>query len=327
MKPGQTVEHEFPYVPTEAGVLRGRFEITHDRFPDDDRYLFAISVAPQIKVLLVNGNPTSDPFQNEALYLRTALTSTTPPEKSPAAKAPRRRRGRRRPRMQRLLQVVETTEPAVNPESLRDASVVILANCGRLNQQQFAWLRDYVHDGGGLMIFPGDRVNPGVYNSQLLLIPGPTKQKFLAVTMGAPLGDRRRSTRSAGWSWSTTRIPCCGCSTTPRPAILPRPISIVASRLTLDCVVRRRLAVGELLARGARPGRREIRRRPGSLGGVSRHGRMVQPAAETGVCAVGLADGQPCEAKGRVGRPRGAFCRKDWRKSPSPPLGAPSPPR
>ena len=201
LKPGQTVAHEFPYVPSEAGVLRGRFEITHDRFPDDDRYLFAISVAPQIKVLLVNGNPTSDPFQNEALYLRTALTSTTPPEKSPAAKAPRAGDAADAARqMQRLLQVVETPEGAVNPESLRDAGVVILANCGGLNQQQFAWLRDYVHDGGGLMIFPGDRVNPGVYNSQLLLIPGPTKQKFLAVTMGAPLGDGGGSTSFAGWS-------------------------------------------------------------------------------------------------------------------------------
>ena len=196
MKPGQTVEHEFPYVPGEAGVLRGRFEITHDRFPDDDRYLFAISVAPQIKVLLVNGNPTPDPFQNEALYLRTALTSTTTPEKSPAAKPPRAGDAAAAAReMQRLLQVVEMTEPAVNPESLRDASVVILANCGGLNQQQFAWLRDYVHDGGGLMIFPGDRVNPGVYNSQLLLIPGPAKQKFVAVTMGAPLGDVREVRR------------------------------------------------------------------------------------------------------------------------------------
>ena len=200
MKPGQTIEHEFPYVPSEAGVLRGRFEITHDRFPDDDRYLFAISVAPQIKVLLVNGNPAADPFQNESLYLRAALTSTAPEEKSAAegaapaaAKASREADAAAAAReMQRSLQVVETTEPALNPESLRDASVVILANCGRLNPQQFAWLRDYVHDGGGLAIFPGDRVDANVYNSQLLLIPGPTKQKFVAVSMGAAVGDAQR---------------------------------------------------------------------------------------------------------------------------------------
>ncbi len=199
LKPGQTVEHEFPFVPTESGVLRGRFEITEDRFPDDDRYQFAISVAPQIKVLLVNGNPTPDPFQNEALFLRTALSSTTPQdnkateEASFPTNAPAESNAATLAReMQRSLQVIEIPESGLNLESLRDAGAVILANCGSLNPQQFGWLRDYVHDGGGLALFPGDRVNHDVYNSQLFLIPGPTKQKFVAVTMGAAVGDAQK---------------------------------------------------------------------------------------------------------------------------------------
>jgi hypothetical protein len=186
MKAGQTVEHEFVYVPSEAGVLRGRFEITHDRFPDDDRYLFVLSVVPQIKVLLVNGNPTSDPFENEALYLRTALSSTAPRDKPLTGAAAMAKQ------IQQSLQVVEINEPALNAESLRDASVVILANCGSLHAQQFTWLQDYVRDGGGLMIFPGARVNPDVYNAQFFCIPGPAKQKFVPVTLGAAQGDAEK---------------------------------------------------------------------------------------------------------------------------------------
>ena len=72
-------------------------------------------------------------------------------------------------------------------------SVVILANCGSLHGQHFAWLRDYVRDGGGLLIFPGARVNPDVYNSQFFCIPGPTKQKFVAVTLGAAQGDLQKA--------------------------------------------------------------------------------------------------------------------------------------
>jgi hypothetical protein len=183
IKAGQTVEHEFVYLPGEPGVLRGRFEITHDRFPDDDRYLFVLPVAPPMKVLLLNGNPAADPFENEALYLRTALTSTVPRDKPAAGAASLARQ------IQQSLQVVEIPEPALNAESLRDASAVILADCGRLNGQQFAWLQDFVRDGGGLVIFPGVRVNPDVYNTQFFRLPGPAKQKFVAATLGAAQGD------------------------------------------------------------------------------------------------------------------------------------------
>ena len=201
MKAGQTVEHEFSYVPSEAGVLRGRFEITHDRFPDDDRYLFVLSVAPQIKVLLVNGNPTADPFENEALYLRTALSSTASRDK-PAAVAEgqsahaccgeslacRRRGGQhqgasaiasggRDQRAGRESRIASRGERG-HPGELR-----------ALHAQQFAWLQSYVREGGGLIIFPGARVNPDSYNSQFFLIPGPTKQKFVAATLGAAQGD------------------------------------------------------------------------------------------------------------------------------------------
>jgi hypothetical protein len=195
LKPGQKVEHVFPYVPTETGVLRGRFEITHDRFPDDDRYQFIISPSPQIKVLLVNGNQSPDPFQNESLYLRTALTATASREgprgaaKTAAANSPALKAMSAAREMQRQIQVVEINEWNVSPASLADANAVILANCGQLNQQHFTWLRDYVRDGGGLLIFPGDRVNADAYNNQFFKISWESKQKFMGVKMGYPRGD------------------------------------------------------------------------------------------------------------------------------------------
>ena len=56
-----------------------------------------------------------------------------------------------------MLDVQEIPEPQLNPEVLREAGVVILSNCGGLNGQHFAWLRDFVAAGGGLIVFPGDR--------------------------------------------------------------------------------------------------------------------------------------------------------------------------
>ena len=49
-----------------------------DAFPDDDRYQFTLHVEPKLKVLIVNGSPNPDPFENETLYLRAALSAERP---------------------------------------------------------------------------------------------------------------------------------------------------------------------------------------------------------------------------------------------------------
>jgi hypothetical protein len=187
LKPGETVVRKMAYVPTEPGVHRGRFEITGktpDRFPDDDRYLFTLAVSPRLRVVVVNGNPAADPLETESLYLRAALTTTAEggEQKKPAA-------GGLAPEFLQSLEVQEVTEQELNPEVLRDASVVVLANCGGLNGGHFEWLRQFVAGGGGLLIFPGDRVNPDIYNNQLFPVPGPQGERLTGVTLKPPEGD------------------------------------------------------------------------------------------------------------------------------------------
>jgi hypothetical protein len=80
LPPGAAATKEVIYTPSEPGVLRGRFEIPADHFPDDDSFLFALDVVQQVRVVVVNGYPADDPFQNEALYVRTALSSVTDPD-------------------------------------------------------------------------------------------------------------------------------------------------------------------------------------------------------------------------------------------------------
>src|SRR4029077_14945580 len=91
LKPNEAVTRKMaPFIPAEAGVLRGRFEVapTHgtDAFPDDDRYQFTLQVEPKLKVLVVNGAPNPDPFEDETLYLRAALSAerSTGPGGAPA---------------------------------------------------------------------------------------------------------------------------------------------------------------------------------------------------------------------------------------------------
>ena len=213
LKPGEATNTPFLFVPTEPGTLKGRFEIAGDRFPNDDAFLFTLFVEPQVRVVIVNGNPTKnpkDPFENEALYLQTAFTATEPDEVGQASSLPGQNptdakksgQGGNLPhdklteadrRFVKSLDVVELNENQVNADALKDASVVILANCGTLNDQQCGFLRDHVSRGGGLMVLPGDKVNHDQYNKKLFAIPGTTDQFITTAQLTPAEGDVEKS--------------------------------------------------------------------------------------------------------------------------------------
>lgn len=192
LKPGETIARPVDYLPREPGLHRGRFEITGksaDRFSEDDRFLFTFSVEPRVKVVLVHNNPTASADMNEGFYLQSALTSRAEAfaDDNPVS-------GGRKPpviakSIQRSFDVREVAESALNPEMLRDAGVVVLANCGALNAQQFDWLRHFVRDGGGLLIFPGDKVVPDTYNKSFFPVPGPQGESLTAARLGPAEGD------------------------------------------------------------------------------------------------------------------------------------------
>jgi hypothetical protein len=183
VKPGEALTRTVVYTPAEPGLKRGRFEVTGkaaDAFPDDDRFLFTLSVQPRVKVVLVNGNASDDPLVDEARYLATALASRPEAQAKDDAKARE---------IQRSLDVAELPQPALTPDALRDASVVILANCGALTDVQFASLRAFVRDGGGLLTFPGDKVSEAVYNARFFPVPGPRGEALTEAKLTAPVGD------------------------------------------------------------------------------------------------------------------------------------------
>jgi hypothetical protein len=188
LKPNEAVTRKMaPYVPAEAGFLHGRFEVSPtraaDAFPDDDRYQFTLHVEPRLNVLTVNGAPNADPFENETLYLRAALSAERPAAKLDSPDA-----------TQELAQAPHVTG---EPESawagldearlkakLDECAVVILANAGTLHMVSgfaYAALRSYVQDGGGLIILSGDKADPNVYNTTFFPTPAPVKHRMVPV--------------------------------------------------------------------------------------------------------------------------------------------------
>ncbi|MCG3125971.1 MAG: hypothetical protein CHACPFDD_00799 [Phycisphaerae bacterium] len=110
-----------------------------DRYPEDDARRIGVSVGDALHVLLVNGQPSIDPYDDEVFTLRSALA---PP--GPFASGLR----------------VETIEPAdIESADLNAADCVFLCNVGALNDVQVELLRRAVLGGRGLVIFLGDGVS------------------------------------------------------------------------------------------------------------------------------------------------------------------------
>ncbi len=143
----QKTSVEFSIKPDNVGVGALRVELAPDGLPIDDVRYLAVDVAAACRALVVNGEPSPDPFDDEVLFLTTAL----------------------RPRGE----IFSGIEPVVIDEAeLADADLgeyhaVILANVYRLSESAVDALECFADKGGGVVFFVGDQVDPGLYNASL----------------------------------------------------------------------------------------------------------------------------------------------------------------
>ena len=126
------------------GAHTGEVRLTGDDFEDDNSYFFTVEVLPKIRVLTVNGEASDNWFDDEGHWFSLAVAS--------AAESPFE---------------LETLSPDdVTDAALQRNDVVVLLNVGSLDNQQTSIIVDYVKNGGALLIAPGDRVNPDLFNGQ-----------------------------------------------------------------------------------------------------------------------------------------------------------------
>lgn len=122
-------------------------ELPADGLAADNRRFLALEVAPSIRVMVVNGEPSPDVVLDEAALLSTALR----PEGDVFSGN----------------EIVSVDEAQLTANPLDGFHVVILANVFRLGEESAAALEQFVRGGGGLLIFLGDQVEPAAYNEQL----------------------------------------------------------------------------------------------------------------------------------------------------------------
>lgn len=148
-----------------------------DALKADNVFLASIPVRDKVPVLLVNGDPSSEPLKGETDFAEIALQPYS------AGKV-------------ELADLITTR--VIKPEeldgkNLAESAVAIVANVRRLNDPQLRALEEFVKNGGGLLLFTGNRVDPGWWNSMLFN----EGQGLLPLPLGALAGELKENSRSA----------------------------------------------------------------------------------------------------------------------------------
>jgi hypothetical protein len=150
--PGESGQVVFSHVFTVPGSHVIEVYADADALKADNFKRYSIPVWDKLPVLLVSGDTNPEPLQAETAFLQIALQ----PFVSAAVT------------LSDLIIARVITPDKLTAQELTEHRVVVLANVPQLSDQQVKTLEDFVSRGGGLLVFPGDRINQDWYNTKLL---------------------------------------------------------------------------------------------------------------------------------------------------------------
>lgn len=155
--PDEQLTVPFRIAAPPAGLHWGEVRLDGDGFAEDDRFYYALRTVTPVHVLLVDGDPGTSLFDSEIFYLLQALQ-------------PRGVLGRP------LFYPKPIPWEGLEQERLSDYQVIALCNVEALTVQVRQRLYQFVVEGGGLLFFAGNRIDPVRYNamfyrSDTLLLP------------------------------------------------------------------------------------------------------------------------------------------------------------
>lgn len=144
---GESVEVPIEVTFPAEGAAAVSVELSPDALPVDNARTLAVSVARALRVLVVNGAPAADPYQDEVYLLSVAIRPEGPQFSGN--------------------EVTVVGESELETADLAAYHLVMLANVYRLTEETAARLEHFAAAGGGVAVFLGDQVDPEIYNRVL----------------------------------------------------------------------------------------------------------------------------------------------------------------
>jgi hypothetical protein len=149
LPPGGEKAAVFSYVFDRGGDHTIRARTEGDALEIDNQRFLALKVRPAIKVLCIDGRPSTEPYRGAAGHLATALAPQgNLPERGP-------------------VEVDVAGESALGDRDLRRYDCVFLCEVPQLSADDARVLDIYLKNGGSLAIFLGDGVSADRYNREL----------------------------------------------------------------------------------------------------------------------------------------------------------------
>lgn len=141
-------------------------EIDPDELPTDNKRHICFDVVPNIKVLVIDGEPKEASFESESDYLMAALGYTP----------------------QGLIKTTKVNIGELSPSvRFKDFDVVFLANLQSFDSEnRFSELETFLNKGGGVFISLGNKISHEYYNEEFNKTG---KEIFPGEIIGLPIGN------------------------------------------------------------------------------------------------------------------------------------------
>jgi Aerotolerance regulator N-terminal len=151
-----------------------------DGLPLDDRRYVRATLRDEVRVLLVDGDPRTVRRDDELFYVEAALR---PGDREDSGTSVRTITAEELAGITRI----QNKPPTID---LNDFDVVVLANVAALPAERVAALAEWVRAGGGILVAPGDRVDPTAYDKTMLPLMPQSLRDPIDTTWGASQEDK-----------------------------------------------------------------------------------------------------------------------------------------
>jgi hypothetical protein len=144
IEPWGSASLELTVTPKNAGFVKGYVELERDAIEQDNRRYFTMYVPDRINISFVSPSQTDIRFPLIALTARSTESQRS------------------------LINIQQITPAKLLQLDFNKLDVLVLSNVTSFNQTEADRIKDFVRQGGGVIIFPGSDIDISNYNTFLL---------------------------------------------------------------------------------------------------------------------------------------------------------------
>ena len=180
--PGERkTKHFLAALPPGVRAADASVSLSSDGLTIDDRRWVRASLRDRVRVLLVDGDPRTVRHDDEVFYLEAALRPGDREDSGTSVRVIT---------AEELAGVEPRARGTAAAIDLDELDVVVLANVAALPIQRVNILADWVRAGGGILVAPGDHVDPAAYDKTMLPLLPQSLRDPIDTTWGAPPEER-----------------------------------------------------------------------------------------------------------------------------------------